>query len=233
MSLEEQKNQEEIIEEIQEENKEENEKEIQNPKEIENLENNENDEFDEYEEDDEENEKEVDKDVFDLLNCNLDELGNVIKNEEEDLNSSDIYDQDFDQDEEDNEDEIEDLIEELKTKIILREIEIENIESEITSHNKNIEEIEEKIKEENLTLEKNRKIKEELSSKANLTPKEMNIVQDAIAVIFDKEDLIEELKKKRKEDGKVERRLAEEVTDRKKLIDKYNLDIRGVIQNVQ
>ena len=88
-----------------------------------------------------------------------------------------------------------------------------------------------KIEEEKTILEKNRKIKEELSLKNNLTSKEMSIVQNAMSVIFDKEDLIEKLQKEQKNKEEDRRRLTEEMTSKKDLIDLYKSNLKEVINN--
>ena len=184
--------------------------------------------------------------ILELLTCDFDENGNVIERSSEDLDEDysfydnqnlNHYSQDDKQDdyynyeEEQKKEEQEDKIEELKTKIILREIEEEDLFLELDKYEQEMKKNDRKIEEEKAILEKNRKIKEELSLKNNLTSKEMSIVQNAISVIFDKEDLIEKLQKEQKNKEEDRRRLTEEMISKKDLIDLYKSNLKEVINN--
>ena len=59
----------------------------------------------------------------------------------------------------------------------------------------------------------------------------MSIVQNAMSVIFDKEDLIEKLQKEQKNKEEDRRRLTEEMTSKKDLIDLYKSNLKEVINN--
>ena len=168
--------------------------------------------------------------ILELLTCDFDEDGNVIESSSEDLDE-DKQDDFYDYEEEQKKEEQENKIEELKTKIILREIEEEDLFLELDKCEQEMKKNNRKIEEEKTILEKNRKIKEELSLKNNLTSKEMSIVQNAMSVIFDKEDLIEKLQKEQKNKEEDRRRLTEEMTSKKDLIDLYKSNLKEVINN--
>lgn len=184
--------------------------------------------------------------ILELLTCDFDEDGNVIEKSSENLDEDysfydnqnlNQYDQDdgqddsYDYEEEQKKEEQENKIEELKTKIILREIEEEDLFLELDKCEQEMKKNNRKIEEEKTILEKNRKIKEELSLKNNLTSKEMSMVQNAMSVIFDKEDLIEKLQKEQKNKEEDRRRLTEEMTSKEDLIDLYKLNLKEVISD--
>ena len=184
--------------------------------------------------------------ILELLTCDFDENGNIVEKSNENLDEDysfydnknlNQYDQDDEQDnsydyeEEQKKEEQENKIEELKTKIILREIEEEDLFLELDKCEQEMKKNNRKIEEEKAILEKNRKIKEELSLKNNLTSKEMSIVQNAMSVIFDKEDLIEKLQKEQKNKEEDRRRLTEEMTSKEDLIDLYKLNLKEVISD--
>ena len=184
--------------------------------------------------------------ILELLTCDFDEDGNVIEKSSENLDEDysfydnqnlNQYDQDdgqddsYDYEEEQKKEEQENKIEELKTKIILREIEEEDLFLELDKCEQEMKKNNRKIEEEKTILEKNRKIKEKLSLKNNLTSKEMSMVQNAMSVIFDKEDLIEKLQKEQKNKEEDRRRLTEEMTSKEDLIDLYKLNLKEVISD--
>ena len=113
--------------------------------------------------------------ILELLTCDFDENGNVIERSSENLDEDysfydnqnlnhygqdDGQDDSYDYEEEQKKEEQEDKIEELKTKIILREIEEEDLFLELDKCEQEMKKNNRKIEEEKAILEKNRKIKE-------------------------------------------------------------------------
>lgn len=164
-----------------------------------------------------------------LLNGNLDDLGNIDENgtlviEEKEIEDNEEREDNiffnFDEENEDYDENLE-LLEEIDTYIMLKNFELEEIEEKLMKIKNEEEEIKEEIKKSEESISNSERIKERISKKDKLDNYDFNDIQNAISNIFEMGEKIEEMKNRE--------RMGEE---QKEILLKENEKISSIIDEL-